>query len=404
MTRVGSFCLAATVAILGPACGDDDDDTRVQTAEQSSAAATAYGTGTETLTREDLEAGRLDPSWRQYVERNRAARSGDGSPDPRGWDEISPETVNSPARGFPIHGDVEGPSVARVQILLDLNRFSPGAIDGRWGKNTEKAVYWFQEFNGLEATGEVDEQTMQALERGAGGDVVRSHTITEADISGPYRDLPEDIYERADESCLCYESRREQVGEVFHATPELIERLNPDVDLSSVDAGQSLAVPAVETFHLEELPDGQYAGGGEVARIVISDGGSYLHALDEAGEILYHFPSTLGADYSPSPRGEYTVESITFDPTWHYQPEILQGVDPSEDDAVLPAGPNNAVGIVWMALSEPHYGIHGTSAPETIGYATSNGCVRLTNWDAGFLAQRVAEDTDVEFRDVTGRD
>jgi lipoprotein-anchoring transpeptidase ErfK/SrfK len=56
--------------------------------------------------------------------------------------------------------------------------------------------------------------------------------------------------------------------------------------------------------------------------------------------------------------------------------------------------------VVWMQLSKPHYGIHGTSAPETIGYATSNGCVRLTNWDADFLSRRVREGTPVEFRDV----
>jgi lipoprotein-anchoring transpeptidase ErfK/SrfK len=55
-----------------------------------------------------------------------------------------------------------------------------------------------------------------------------------------------------------------------------------------------------------------------------------------------------------------------------------------------------------MQLSKPHYGIHGTSAPETIGYATSNGCIRLTNWDADFLSRRVAPGIPVEFRDVRG--
>ena len=55
-----------------------------------------------------------------------------------------------------------------------------------------------------------------------------------------------------------------------------------------------------------------------------------------------------------------------------------------------------------MQLSKPHYGIHGTSAPETIGYATSNGCVRLTNWDAEFLGRRLAPGTPVEFRDMRG--
>jgi lipoprotein-anchoring transpeptidase ErfK/SrfK len=312
--------------------------------------------------------------------------------------------VNAPARGLPITGDREGPSIARLQILLDMNRFSPGIIDGRWGKNTEKAVYWFQKANGLDASGEVDQRTMEALESGASGELVTSRRLTDADVSGPFQDLPEDVYERADQPCLCYESQREQLGEVFHATPELLEQLNPGVDLNTIAAGESMTVPAVEPFHLGALPDGKYTGGGEVARIVISDGGHYLHALDQGGNIIYHFPSTLGADYAPSPQGDFSVESISFDPTWHYQPELLSRVDPSKEDAVLPAGPNNAVGIVWMALSKPHYGIHGTSAPETIGYATSHGCVRLTNWDAGVLGQRTPPGTPVEFTDVSGRD
>lgn len=42
-------------------------------------------------------------------------------------------------------------------------------------------------------------------------------------------------------------------------------------------------------------------------------------------------------------------------------------------------GPNSLVGVVWIALSKPHYGIHGTSSPDTFGYASSHCCVRLTN-------------------------
>jgi lipoprotein-anchoring transpeptidase ErfK/SrfK len=136
-----------------------------------------------------------------------------------------------------------------------------------------------------------------------------------------------------------------------------------------------------------------------VARIVVSDGGHFVHALDRSGRILYHFPSTLGSKYAPSPSGSYSVRGVAWNPTWHYQPDLLTGVPDHQDDAVLPKGPNNAVGVVWMDLSVEHYGIHGTSAPETIGYATSHGCVRLTNWDAAFLAARVSGGTPVEFRD-----
>ena len=50
------------------------------------------------------------------------------------------------------------------------------------------------------------------------------------------------------------------------------------------------------------------------------------------------------------------------------------------------AGPNNPVGLVWIDLTAPSYGIHGTPAPEEIGKTQSHGCIRLTNWDATKLA------------------
>ena len=426
--------LAATLLTLA-ACGDDDqarptadaDPAATVQADSGTVAATALASGRAELDPDELEAGRLDSTWRRYARMDSAGERRPGTPDSasadRGdraavdsadgtpgdsaatgsWDDIAARTVNARPAGLPIRGDREGPAVAKVQILLDQARFSPGVIDGRWGKNTEKAIYWFQKANGLNATGEVDRRTLDALAGTANRQQVVRHQLTDQDVAGPFETLPEDIYARAGKECLCYESKREKLAEMFHTTPELLEQLNPDVDLEAITAGTTLDVPAVEPFHLDQLLDGRYTGGGDVARIVVSGGGHYVHAMDGSGTILYHFPSTLGSDYAPSPTGNFRVESITFDPTWHYQPDLLTGVDPSEDDAVLPAGPNNAVGVVWMALSKPHYGIHGTAAPETIGYATSHGCVRLTNWDAGFLGQRIPPGVAVEFRDVDDR-
>jgi lipoprotein-anchoring transpeptidase ErfK/SrfK len=220
------------------------------------------------------------------------------------------------------------------------------------------------------------------------------HRLTEADVEGPFVDIPEDIYDKAEMECLCYESLAEKLGELFHTSPDLIRQLNPGVELSSLAAGDELRVPNIR--------DSSAAAQGTVARLVVSGEGHYLHALDSGGRILYHFPTTLGSSYDPSPGGTHTVRSITRDPWWHYQPDILEHVDSSEPDARIPPGPNNAVGRVWMALSKQHYGIHGTSAPETIGYTTSAGCVRLTNWDALFLADRIESGVAVEFRDTSG--
>jgi len=61
----------------------------------------------------------------------------------------------------------------------------------------------------------------------------------------------------------------------------------------------------------------------------------------------------------------------------------------SEEHADIPPGPNNPVGVVWISLSKPHYGIHGTPEPGKIGYTESHGCIWLTNWDAAKLADIV---------------
>jgi lipoprotein-anchoring transpeptidase ErfK/SrfK len=116
------------------------------------------------------------------------------------------------------------------------------------------------------------------------------------------------------------------------------------------------------------------------------------------GVMDVHFPSTLRNQYDPSPTGSFSVTRVALDPDFHYNPKLYAEVPDGEEDALLPPGPNSPVGVVWIALSEPHYGIHGTPEPQTIGYASSHGCVRLTNWDARWLAEHVAEGTPVLFR------
>jgi lipoprotein-anchoring transpeptidase ErfK/SrfK len=55
------------------------------------------------------------------------------------------------------------------------------------------------------------------------------------------------------------------------------------------------------------------------------------------------------------------------------------------------------VGVVWIALTAPDYGIHGTPDPRLVGKAASHGCVRLTNWDAEMLSKAVRPGVPVDF-------
>ncbi len=56
-----------------------------------------------------------------------------------------------------------------------------------------------------------------------------------------------------------------------------------------------------------------------------------------------------------------------------------------------------------MALSKPHYGMHGTPDPDSIGYASSHGCVRLTNWGASEVAHRISKGVNVSFVDTSSK-
>jgi lipoprotein-anchoring transpeptidase ErfK/SrfK len=294
-----------------------------------------------------------------------------------------------------------------VQILLDRARFSPGVIDGQWGKNTEKAVYWFQFAQGVQPTGEVDKATLDALVRAAGpGEVLTRVSVTPEDLKGPFVEVPKDPYEQARLDCLCYASPLELFAERGHASPELVQKLNPQVDFANLSPGTELVLPQVPQAAIAEVksqsevkPAQAPAAAGQVTQILISKQGFYLQALDSQGHILYHFPSTLGSKYDPSATGTLQLTGIHPEPDFHYQPTLFADMPDNKPEAHLPAGPNSPVGLVWMALSKPHHGIHGTATPETIGYTSSHGCVRLTNWDALILAQNVRPGTPVMFRD-----
>ncbi len=398
-----TYLWALAVVALG-ACSDGDGDAAakapdapIQTAQADSGVAADLPPVVEPeLTPEELERGRNSNEWTSVVQLDTTG-GGTAVKNPEKWAMISTEQINTGAAFLPLGGDVGGPSVYRVQILLDRALFSPGMMDGRWGKNTAKAVYFFQQREGLRTTGRVDSATYEKLAEAAGRpqQLVVSHTLTPEDVKGPFIELPDSIYDLAKLDCTCYESLSEKLSETFHTSPELLAKLNPGVNLDGVQAGQTLNVPNVRD------PDARVQG--RVAELAVSGRGSYLHALDANGRILYHFPSTLGGTYEPSPQGEFKVTAVTKKPWWHFQPKLLEKVPDDRPDAKIPPGPNNAVGMVWMTLSAPHYGIHGTKSPETIGYATSAGCVRLTNWDVLFLADRVTKNTPVRFRDIQGR-
>ncbi len=295
----------------------------------------------------------------------------------------------------PLKGDVSGPSVLKTQVYLDRLNFSVGALDGRWGRNSSIALWWFQRSRGINAAepGALDEPTYRALAAASqSAPPLVQRTLTEDDVKGPFESIPEDVYDKAKLKCLCYESVKEKLAERFHTTEEFLEQLNPNVNLGELKAGDQIWVPNVREALTQDRPD--------IERVQISIRGNTFNAFDASGNLIFHAPTTLGSKYDPSPNETVEVKKIVHDPHFHYQPKLFAEVPDDEPEANLNPGPNSPVGVVWVALSKPHFGVHGTSDPDSIGYASSHGCVRLTNWDAKEVAHRLQPGVKFEFSDT----
>lgn len=347
--------------------------------------------------------------------------------DDSAYNRISESSVGARSTKFPLTVPKRGPTALQVQVLLDRAHFSPGIIDGIWGDNAAKALAFFRSPNGSDSTGStadssgaLDQATYTRL-RSVGGSqpIVTRYTVTAEDTRGPFTEIPDNVYQQAKLECLCYSSAAEEVAEKFHTSQKLLAQLNPKANLANLTAGTTLVVPNVEPANVSspESPSAWMAtdsaasgsvvtagdrAAGPIARLIISKRGFWTHVVDASGRILYHYPSTLGTGYlssaDESPSGGFKITNIAWNPAFHYQPTLFADVSDKKAEARLPKGPNSPVGVVWMALSKPHFGIHGTSAPETIGYTNSHGCVRLTNWDAVELGHLVSSGTPVVFQ------
>jgi lipoprotein-anchoring transpeptidase ErfK/SrfK len=292
-------------------------------------------------------------------------------------DELTLEEVNDARLTATIARKAKGAAVLRAQLLLDRAHFSTGEIDAVFGINMRVAVAGFQKSNGLDSTGTIDGPTWAALNRDA-APALMSYALSEADVAGPFVPIPADMMEKSKMPALGFGSPAEALGEKFHVSPALLQRLNPGKDLGH--AGEEIVVPNIEPS--APIPAAE--------KLVVDKSNSTVSLLDTGGKVIAQFPASMGSEHDPLPIGNWKVKGVAKNPVFKYNPKLFWDADTAHAKATIPAGPNNPVGIVWIDLSKEHYGIHGTPEPRNIGKTESHGCIRMANWSAWTLSQSVS--------------
>lgn len=324
----------------------------------------------------------------------------------------------------------------QLQIYLDRAGFSPGKIDGRPGEFTRQALALYREAHGKEApqvnkpdntedadnTDNADNMPDVSDLNIAGVDpVFIEYTVTEADLKH-VGNVPSDTKQKADLDFLPYHSVLDALAEKFHTDKGFIEKLN-EGKTSNISSGDIIRVPNVEPFELaafmkaaEAAKEAAAANDDEVEpsengetnkdateeeepKITTSvhiDRSINMLKIFNEDRLVGAYPVTVGSGQTESPSGDWKVTAIAMMPNFRYDKSMLKHGERSEDFHMLPPGPRNPVGVLWVQLNKKGIGIHGTEDPDSIGRSASAGCVRLANWDIVRFMEKVDKDVPVK--------
>jgi lipoprotein-anchoring transpeptidase ErfK/SrfK len=278
---------------------------------------------------------------------------------------------------------VQNPFEAQV-ALVSLG-ISPGSLDGALGSQTRAAIAAFQKNEGLPVTGALDPLTRTNLLLDESP--YTTYTVTTNDLAR-LQPLATTWLGKSQQTALDYETILELVAERTYSHPSLIRRLNPAINWTNLPAGTVLSVPKVS------YPDDP----AKAAWVTIHLNSKVLEAFDAQTNLLAHFPCSIAKRVEKRPVGLLHVVVVAPHPNYTFDPDVF----PESAEAkqlgrklVLPPGPNNPVGVAWIGLDRPGYGIHGTPAPEAVGRTESHGCFRLANWNAEYLLRLITIGTPV---------
>ena len=333
---------------------------------------------------------------------------------------ILPASAKKKATHAPKPRKAEIEAATRLQIFLDRANFSPGKIDGHYNDLTRRALALYRESRGEQSQTPPPQRAaksnvapdVKGLDLASVNPVFIPYTVTEADLQsvGP---SPKQPPQQAKLKFLPYRDVPDAIAEKFHSDIHFLEQLNPG-KLKTIKAGDHVMVPNVEPFELasvkdikpgsevtsqaaneiEDQPNAQTETpretGSTAQNVVIRiDTKTNLLEVYDGEKLIAAYPVTVGSTHTASPVGEWKVRGIAKMPKFRYDKEMLKHGQRSGNFYVLPPGPRNPVGVMWIALNKKGIGIHGTNDPGSIGHAASHGCVRLANWDVVRLATKI---------------
>jgi lipoprotein-anchoring transpeptidase ErfK/SrfK len=310
-------------------------------------------------------------------------------------------------------------AATRLQVFLDRANFSPGKIDGQYGDFTWKALALYRESRGEQPQTPPSQPKakrdlapdVNGLDLASVEPVYIPYTVTEADLQS-IGQLPKQVAEQSKLKFLPYRDAADAIAEKFHCDVHFLEQLNPG-KLKGIKAGDQVQVPNVEPFELASVKDikpgsetaseaaNEAEDQSETKASTPGDSGAprnvsikidtktNMLGVFENEKLIAAYPVTIGSAHTASPVGEWKVRGIAKMPRFRYDKEMLEHGERSGNFYMLPPGPRNPVGVMWIALNKKGIGIHGTNDPNSIGRAASHGCVRLANWDVVRLATKI---------------
>lgn len=327
----------------------------------------------------------------------------------------------------PLNGEaIRSGHIVLTQAYLDRQLFSAGPIDGSAGSLYEATLSAYRAAN-PGVLDYVNGETPAVLAQMAGG--YREYALRAEDFrwietavgSGSSKPgvaskdkTPDPSWEDLTKGpFLLYRSTWEFVAERFHCSESFLRRINSSLRNPAV-VGAIYLVPNVEPFEIEKAVEEPVqpvvdASQPVVAKIV---NGLWMEVI-KSGKLQARVPISA-ARPGLRGRGSWKVLDAVLRPQlvstgeWNIAPKAVIGAEevvvlPPPQGAVLPPGPNNPLGPIWLNLAKANettplpYGLHGTSIPGYLTKQESLGGFRLANWDLVRIARMLPAGTELKW-------